>query len=309
MDFKFILSCFLDCSSPSLAHREVRAKIALALMAAPRSWALAWRGLAVSAAVGTLLGSQVTVLQCEGPSMLPTINERGDRVLVETLSPRLLSYRKGDLVIARPPGEPRGIVCKRVIGVAGDLVRVDQHTAFSYYLGPDLEVPLATPNGRTTEDQDPNQDRFRKLWDEVEDELGAEGEGDLGRRSLVREVASNLATSRRMTAFAAPADLQHVQGSEKGNRKLAWDCVQLAREEPDEEVESGVSRDAQEGDGEMDTTTKPRYIRVPSGFVWLEGDNKASSSDSRLYGPVPAIAVSARVVARVWPLSQISFLQ
>ena len=31
-----------------------------------------------------------------------------------------------------------------------------------------------------------------------------------------------------------------------------------------------------------------KEVLVPRGHVWLEGDNKAASHDSRHYGPVPA---------------------
>jgi len=41
--------------------------------------------------------------------------------------------------------------------------------------------------------------------------------------------------------------------------------------------------------------------RVPSGRLWLEGDNKANSLDSREYGPVPEALVVGKVVARIWP--------
>lgn len=50
-------------------------------------------------------------------------------------------------------------------------------------------------------------------------------------------------------------------------------------------------------------------ITVPEKHVWLEGDNPAASFDSRAYGPVPMRHVRGRVVARVWPLSQIGFIQ
>jgi inner membrane protease subunit 1 len=52
----------------------------------------------------------------------------------------------------------------------------------------------------------------------------------------------------------------------------------------------------------------PTTIVVPEAHVWLEGDNPASSYDSRQYGPLPMRAVRGRVVARVWPLSQAGFI-
>ena len=53
---------------------------------------------------------------CEGPSMLPTINQQGDFILVEKwthLSQR--GYQVGDIVQGRHPYENHS-VCKRVVG-------------------------------------------------------------------------------------------------------------------------------------------------------------------------------------------------
>ena len=41
---------------------------------------------------------------------------------------------------------------------------------------------------------------------------------------------------------------------------------------------------------------------VPRGHVWLEGDNKMNSSDSRNYGPVPYGLLRGRVCLKIWPL-------
>jgi len=40
---------------------------------------------------------------------------------------------------------------------------------------------------------------------------------------------------------------------------------------------------------------------VPSGTVWVEGDNTTDSRDSRNYGPLPIGLIQGQVVARVWP--------
>ena len=62
--------------------------------------------------------------QCLGPSMLPTFNMSGDVVLLEHLSTSLLYIKPGDVVVARSPTNPRLIVCKRVLGLEGDRVKV-----------------------------------------------------------------------------------------------------------------------------------------------------------------------------------------
>ena len=46
---------------------------------------------------------------------------------------------------------------------------------------------------------------------------------------------------------------------------------------------------------------------VPPGCVWLLGDNRRNSTDSRIYGPVPTDVIKGRVVLRVWPLDQARF--
>lgn len=42
--------------------------------------------------------------------------------------------------------------------------------------------------------------------------------------------------------------------------------------------------------------------------LWVLGDNPAESSDSRLFGPVPAGRFRGRVVFRYWPLSQLGIV-
>ena len=42
-------------------------------------------------------------------------------------------------------------------------------------------------------------------------------------------------------------------------------------------------------------------VSVRSGFVFLLGDNRATSVDSRSFGPVSINAIEGRVVAQLWP--------
>ena len=43
---------------------------------------------------------------------------------------------------------------------------------------------------------------------------------------------------------------------------------------------------------------------IPDGQVWLMGDNRTDSKDSRYFGPVPRSDIVGRADFRYWPLSR-----
>ncbi|MCL2756472.1 MAG: signal peptidase I [Coriobacteriia bacterium] len=47
---------------------------------------------------------------------------------------------------------------------------------------------------------------------------------------------------------------------------------------------------------------------VPEGYIWVMGDNRGNSLDSRIFGAVPSNAVLGRAVLRIWPLESFGFL-
>ncbi|THH30084.1 hypothetical protein EUX98_g4116 [Antrodiella citrinella] len=62
--------------------------------------------------------------QMAGPSMLPTLANSGEWIIQSQVSdPHKLS--RGDLVIYASPLHPKRIVCKRLLGLPGDVVCVD----------------------------------------------------------------------------------------------------------------------------------------------------------------------------------------
>lgn len=49
----------------------------------------------------------------------------------------------------------------------------------------------------------------------------------------------------------------------------------------------------------VDPLVSDEHVVVPRNHLWLAGDNRALSRDSRTYGPVPVRLVRGRLVARV----------
>jgi signal peptidase I len=57
-----------------------------------------------------------------------------------------------------------------------------------------------------------------------------------------------------------------------------------------------------------DNAMKFGPVTVPKGYLWVMGDHRGDSQDSRFNGPIPVNKVVGRAFVRVWPLSRIGFL-
>jgi len=58
--------------------------------------------------------------------------------------------------------------------------------------------------------------------------------------------------------------------------------------------------------GVSTSTFEPR--KIPPGQVWVMGDNRSNSKDSRYFGPISQSLIVGRAFFRVWPLGSFGFL-
>ncbi len=65
-------------------------------------------------------------------------------------------------------------------------------------------------------------------------------------------------------------------------------------------VDATLNPDGTTGDGSWD---------VPAGDLWVMGDHRSQSSDSRAFGFVPVSSVIGRAWLRFWPLDTLTILQ
>jgi signal peptidase I len=47
---------------------------------------------------------------------------------------------------------------------------------------------------------------------------------------------------------------------------------------------------------------------IPSGQLWVMGDNRNRSSDSRVFGPIKESKIVGRAILRIWPPNRLGFL-
>ena len=77
--------------------------------------------LAISAFIIVFIYQPVKV---EGTSMMPSLSDQ-ERIFVNKFVYRLESIQRGDVVVFRYPRDPSKSYIKRVVGVAGDRIRID----------------------------------------------------------------------------------------------------------------------------------------------------------------------------------------
>jgi signal peptidase I len=45
--------------------------------------------------------------------------------------------------------------------------------------------------------------------------------------------------------------------------------------------------------------------KIPAGQIWVMGDNRTNSEDSRYFGPIPESSVLGRAFFRIWPVTRL----
>ena len=114
-----------------------------------------------------------------------------------------------------------------------------------------------------------------------------------------------------------PGDIVTFQDPEIPGRVLIKRCIAVGGQTVDINDEDGLVYVDGVALSEPYTRGLPSYTlasdvsypyTVPEGYLWMMGDNRTNSQDSRFFGAIPVSSVTGRGALVYWPLNDFSLL-
>lgn len=249
----------------------------------PWPWLILATGIVVAVALRLFV---VEAFKIPSSSMYPTI-QIGDHVLVDKLHTH---PERGDLIVYIYPCDPQRDYDKRVIAIAGDTVEVRCNVV--YVNGKAVPSELVEDGSRCT-------------YDDFMD-YGPEPHWEARRCSRYRETLDGRTYEvfhdpDRPQRDAAQASLDHGDARDFPQRGMMPSCANAPPEGPGKIEDTPPGKlIALKPEGEARPCEQQLQYVVPPDTVFVMGDNRSNSNDSRVTGAVPLANVKGRVTSIWW---------
>jgi signal peptidase I len=249
---------------------------------------------AIAMAAGAIsvgfVGLGLEALKLPSSSMCPTIDV-GDHIYVERLSSLWRAPHRGDVVVFHKPCEPNVDYVKRIVALANDTVEI--RCDVLYINGEPVPQTLVDDKCEYLDHREGDDNwvvescsRYRETIDGVDYELFF----DRGR--VARDA------KRRLTGTLTEQDVAPIARTDFPQFRLGSDAAPRCAGENDSDPEQSAGRVVVTKPN-ADVCAPQMHFVVPDDSVFVLGDNRANSNDSRFWGVVPIDYIKGRVIG-VW---------
>jgi len=251
--------------------------------------ALAVYGSGVAAAAIWLSLMQAFVVEAfkiPAGGMIPTV-EIGDHVFASKLAYKLGSPARGDLAVFVNPCEPDKDFIKRIVALGGDTVEVRCDVL---YVNGTPATSSSLKEDCSYWDLEPGENR----WEQVQCVRYVETIGDKHVELVFPPVRRELDRLRKLAAGEKSYEELRGEGDFPDGDKRPQ-CPDFVANVP-----PAVGRiEPSPADPKNSCAPRNHYV-VPDGYVFVMGDNRNNSSDSRHWGPVPLDHLKGKVINIWW---------
>jgi signal peptidase I len=262
-----------------IVHAFIRSSRQPTAMAMGIKFAFAGMTVAISIAGGVASRFVVEAYKIPSVAMYPTL-EINDYIFIDRLSMRWRPPVGGEVIVFRHPCVPEQDYIKRVIATAGQTVEV--RCGVVYVDGSKVSTSLVQGEGCQYLDEHNGRRAFRpcsrhretfdgRSYDVFNAPVGTGDDGDRDTNFPRRTTPPSCADYRSEGVEQPPSADDQRQGSIVQTKSGAQQC------EP-----------------------QMHYV-VPAGHLFVLGDNRPNSNDSRFWGPVPVSYVKGRAIGIWWP--------